>query len=60
MSSARRPAGANHRHKNSADSISYRQEEDSGETRWVMERRRTGESGEVEILEREFVEGGRI
>jgi hypothetical protein len=49
-----------HRHKGSADSISYTQEEDSGEKRWVMERRRTGECGEVEILEREVVEGGRI
>ena len=49
-----------HRHKNSADSISYTKEEDSGATRWVMERRRTGEYGQVEILEREVVEGGRI
>ncbi len=59
--SAHRPK-MGHRHKGSADSISYtkEKEEDSGETRWVMERRRTGESGEVEILEREVVEGGRI
>jgi hypothetical protein len=50
-----------HRHKGSADSISYIQEEEGGgETRWVMERRRTGESGQVELLEREVVEGGRI
>jgi len=51
-----------HRHKGSADSISYTKEEEpeSGGTRWVMERRRTAESGEVEILEREVVEGGRI
>lgn len=49
-----------HRHNGSADSISYTKEEDSGATRWVMERRRTGESGQVEILEREIVEGGRI
>jgi hypothetical protein len=55
----RRP-GMGHRHKGSADSISYMKEEDCGETRWVMERRRTAESGEVEILEREVVEGGRI
>ena len=49
-----------HKHKNSAESISYRQEEEEGgETRWVMERTRTGETGEVEI-EREVVEGGRI
>ncbi|KEY69528.1 hypothetical protein S7711_02063 [Stachybotrys chartarum IBT 7711] len=56
---SKRP-GMGHRHKGSADSISYTQEEDSGEKRWVMERRRTGECGEVEILEREVVEGGRI
>ncbi|KAL2687576.1 hypothetical protein Neosp_005137 [[Neocosmospora] mangrovei] len=49
-----------HRHKGSADSISYIQEQDSGATRWVMERRRTGEFGQVEVLEREVVEGGRI
>jgi hypothetical protein len=28
--------------------------------RWVLERRRTAESGEVEILGREVVMGGRI
>lgn len=54
-----RPSGMGHRHKGSADSISYRKEEDSGETRWVMERRRMDEAG-GEILEREVVEGGRI
>ncbi|KAM5345613.1 hypothetical protein ACJ41O_011474 [Fusarium nematophilum] len=56
--SPQRP-GMGHRHKSSADSISYMKEEDSGATRWVIERRRTGESGQ-EILEREVVEGGRI
>ncbi|KAH8881350.1 hypothetical protein GQ53DRAFT_754499 [Thozetella sp. PMI_491] len=53
----RRP-GMGHRHKGSADSISYRKEEESGD--WVMERRRTAESGEVEILKSEVVGGGRI
>lgn len=49
------------RHNSSADSISYIiEEEATGETRWVMERRRTSETGLVEILEREVVEGGRI
>jgi hypothetical protein len=52
--------GMGHRHKGSADSISYTMEEESGETRWVMERRRTAESGEVEILEREVLGGGAI
>ncbi|KAI9733790.1 MAG: hypothetical protein M1818_007057 [Claussenomyces sp. TS43310] len=53
--------GRSHRHTGSADSISYMKEEDPliGE-RWVLERRRTGESGEVEILGREIVLGGRI
>ncbi|OBT65570.1 hypothetical protein VE03_05019 [Pseudogymnoascus sp. 23342-1-I1] len=43
-----------HRHTGSSDSISYMKEEDpvTGE-RWVLERRRTAESGEVEVLERE-------
>lgn len=58
---SRRPGKGHQRQKSSTDSISYTmREEDSGETRWVMERRRTGESGRVEILEREVVEGGRI
>jgi hypothetical protein len=50
-----------HRHTASADSISYMKEDDPvvGE-RWVLERRRTAESGEVEILGREVVSGGRI
>ncbi|KAJ9417205.1 hypothetical protein QL093DRAFT_2406551 [Fusarium oxysporum] len=56
-SAPKRP-GMGHRHKGSADSISYVKEEDSGATRWVMERRRTGESGQIEILEREVLEGG--
>ncbi|KAH6604936.1 hypothetical protein Trco_006643 [Trichoderma cornu-damae] len=54
------PEKGHQRQKRSTDSISYMMEEESGETRWVMERRRTGEFGQVEILEREVVEGGRI
>ncbi|KAI0843657.1 hypothetical protein F5Y06DRAFT_255487 [Hypoxylon sp. FL0890] len=57
--SQKRP-GMGHRHRGSADSISYTKEEDSGETRWIMERRRTAESGEIEILGREVVDRGRI
>lgn len=51
----------NHRHTGSTESISYQKEDDpvSGE-RWILERRRTAESGEVEILGREFISGGRI
>ncbi|CAJ2510913.1 Uu.00g065380.m01.CDS01 [Anthostomella pinea] len=52
--------GMGHRHRGSADSISYTKEEDSGETRWILERRRTAESGEIEILGREVVGNGRI
>lgn len=50
-----------HRKTGSTDSISYMKEEDpvTGE-RWVLERRRTGSSGEVEVLGREIVLGGRI
>ncbi|KAI0485634.1 hypothetical protein F4859DRAFT_389463 [Xylaria cf. heliscus] len=56
--SKQRPGG--HRHKGSADSISYVKEQDGGESRWILERRRTGETGEIEVLEREVVGGGRI
>lgn len=53
--------GRSHRHTGSADSISYMLEGDAGGgERWVLERRRTAESGEVEILGREVVSGGRI
>ncbi|CAK7265409.1 hypothetical protein SEPCBS57363_001568 [Sporothrix epigloea] len=53
---SRRPKG--HRHKSSSDSISYirEEEEESGESRWVMERRRLADTGEIEI-EREIVDG---
>ncbi|KAL1889740.1 hypothetical protein Sste5346_008726 [Sporothrix stenoceras] len=55
--SSRRP-GRGHRHKGSSDSISYVKEEEaeSGESRWVMERRRVDESGESELLEREVMD----
>jgi hypothetical protein len=58
--SFRKPRGK-HQHTASSDSISYMKEDDPvvGE-RWVLERRRTAESGEVEILGREVVSGGRI
>ncbi|KAB5528048.1 hypothetical protein GE09DRAFT_1150114 [Coniochaeta sp. 2T2.1] len=47
-----------HRHKGSADSISYiKEEESTGETRWVMERRRTDERGWDEVVGREEVVG---
>ncbi|KAK0667649.1 hypothetical protein QBC41DRAFT_253662 [Cercophora samala] len=49
-----------HRHKGSADSISYTMADGDDGKRWVVERRRTGDTGEVEILGREVLDGGRI
>lgn len=57
---SRQRPGAGHRHKGSADSISYVKEEESGETRWILERWRTGETGETEVFERQVIGGGRI
>ncbi|OHF03168.1 hypothetical protein CORC01_01552 [Colletotrichum orchidophilum] len=54
-----RKPGKGHKHKGSADSISYIKEEESGETRWVLERRFTADSGEVEV-QRELVGNGQI
>lgn len=49
------------RQKSSTDSISYiMEEEDDGEPRWIMERRRMGQDNETELLEREVIPGGRI
>lgn len=62
VSSPSKRPGLGHRNKGSAESISYCKDEDkkSGGTRWVMERRRTAESGEIEILGREVITGGSI
>lgn len=51
-----------HSRKGSAtDSVAYvREHDESGEERWVLERRRTVESGELELVGREVIEGGRI
>ncbi|TDZ51726.1 hypothetical protein CTRI78_v007382 [Colletotrichum trifolii] len=54
----RRP-GMGHKHKGSAESISYIKEGDEGETRWVLERRFTANSGEIEV-QREVVGRGHI
>ncbi|KAF2449107.1 hypothetical protein P171DRAFT_351878 [Karstenula rhodostoma CBS 690.94] len=53
---------AGHSRKGSAaDSVAYvREHDECGEGRWVLERRRTAESGELELVGREVVEGGRI
>ena len=34
-----------------------REHDEAGEGRWVLERRRTAESGELELVGREIVEG---
>lgn len=59
---ARRPSFTKqHKSTTSAESISYMKEDDpiKGE-RWVLERRRTADSGEVEVLGREVLSGGAI
>ncbi|KAJ9630908.1 hypothetical protein H2203_001436 [Taxawa tesnikishii (nom. ined.)] len=45
-----------------AESVTYVREHDGtgGNPRWVLERRRTGEQGLLELVGREVVEGGRI
>lgn len=53
--------GRSHRHTGSADSISYLEEDDPiAGKRWVLERRRTAETGEIEVLNRQVISGGRI
>ncbi|KAK4952284.1 hypothetical protein LTR28_006652, partial [Elasticomyces elasticus] len=43
------------------DSVTYVREQDAaGANRWVLERRRTAETGMLELVGREVVEGGRI
>lgn len=42
------------------ESVSYVHERDKDGDRWVLEKRRLGEDGVVEVLGREVVEGGRI
>lgn len=46
-----------------ADSVTYVREKDpegSGKPRWVLERRRTSEQGQLELIGRELVQGGWI
>jgi hypothetical protein len=61
----RRPVsktGHHSRNSSGAESVTYIKErdDDGGQGRWVMERRRTSEAGEVEILGRQVLEGQRI
>ncbi|KAF2264647.1 hypothetical protein CC78DRAFT_533010 [Lojkania enalia] len=53
--------GGHSRKGSAADSVTYVKEHDEmGHDRWVLERRRTAESGELELIDRSVVEGGRI
>lgn len=52
---------AHSRKGSAADSVTYvREQDESGGDRWVLERRRTADTGELELVAREIVEGGRI
>lgn len=54
-------AGKSHSRTGSAASISYVKETDEdGSSKWVVERRRTGDGGEMEVYEREVLAQGRI
>ena len=56
-----RLAQGHSRTNSGADSVTYVREQDpGGPQRWVLERRRTSESGLLELVGREVVEGGRI
>ena len=49
-------ASGHSRNSSGAESVSYKEE--GG--KWVLEKRRVGDGGEVEVVGRTFVEGGRI
>ncbi|EON69067.1 hypothetical protein W97_08380 [Coniosporium apollinis CBS 100218] len=49
------------RQGSAADSVAYvREDDEKGGKRWVLERRRTAETGELELIGRTVVLGGRI
>ncbi|MCJ1386715.1 hypothetical protein MMC17_009841 [Xylographa soralifera] len=54
--------GSGHsRSSSGTESVSYVKElDEDGAGRWVLEKRRTAEGGQIEILGRQVVEGGRI
>ncbi|KAI5362160.1 hypothetical protein Slin15195_G058120 [Septoria linicola] len=63
MMSPTSPKSSHSRNGSGADSINYVQEPDpegSGRPRWVLERRRTSEQGQIELVGRELVQGGWI
>ncbi|KAK5086480.1 hypothetical protein LTR05_003648 [Lithohypha guttulata] len=49
--------GNHSRNSSGAESVSYARDDDG---RWVLERRRTGDDGELELIDREYLEGMRI
>lgn len=49
--------GNHSRNSSGAESVSYARDTDG---RWVLERRRTGDDGELELIEREYLAGTRI
>lgn len=60
-SSQVRAGGRGHsRHNSGAESVSYVHETDADGSRWVIEKRRLGEGGKMEVLGREVLRGGRI
>ena len=58
---AKTGVAVSHSRTSSSASVSYVMEVDEdGSSKWILERRRTGGSGEVELYEREVLTEGRI
>ena len=57
LSSPMRRKGNHSRNSSGAESVSYERDEDG---RWVLERRWTGDDGELEVIDREYLAGMRI
>lgn len=49
--------GNHSRNSSGSESVSYAQDTDGG---WVQERRRTGDNGEIELVQRKYLAGARI
>ncbi|KAF7503983.1 hypothetical protein GJ744_002957 [Endocarpon pusillum] len=56
---AEKPGKSHSRASSGAESVSYVKDPE-GSGRWLFERRRTGDDGEIELIEREYVPGARI
>ena len=56
---ADKTAKSHSRASSGAESVSYVKDPE-GSGRWLLERRRTGDDGEIELIEREYVAGARI